>query len=62
MFKIYEERENKKTRKSFVPFFAGHLHHSSSSYTVLPDGCFLLDASGRHLLLPINRESLQHQQ
>ena len=46
----------------FFSFFAGHLHHSSSSYAVFRHGRFLLDASGRNLLLLVDCESLQHQQ
>ena len=57
-----KNEKKKRTGKSFFPFFAGHLHHNSSSYTVFPDGCFLLDASGRNLLLLVYCESLQHQQ
>ena len=55
-------RKRKELEKPFFSFFADHLHHSSSCYTVFPDGRFLLDASGRNLLLLVYCESLQHQQ
>ena len=46
----------------FFNFIVGHLHHSSNRYAVFPYGRFLLDASGRNLLLLADCESLQHQQ
>ena len=52
----------KRRARIFFSFFAGHLHHSSSSYAVFRHGRFLLDASGRNLLLLVDCESLQHQQ
>ena len=57
-----KNEETKTAEKTFFSFIAGHLHHNSSCYTVFPDGRFLLDASGRNLLLLVYCESLQHQQ
>ena len=54
--------KKRRARKIFFSFFAGHLHHSSSSYAVFRHGRFLLDASGRNLLLLVDCESSQHQQ
>ena len=62
IFKIYDKIKKEKSKKNGFSFFAGHLQHSSSSYAVFRHGRFLLDASGRNLLLLVDCESLQYQQ
>ena len=57
-----KKEKKKRAGKTFFFLFSDHLHHSGSCYTVFPDGRFLLDASGRNLLLLVYCESLQHQQ